>query len=197
MENTSVSARPGWFRIAGILFLLWNLFGCYMFWSQYSMTPEQIAALPAGQQQLWNTMPAWAWVVYGVAVVSGALGAILPARVALSGHAIEARVCAEDPKTFFPSPGKLERFRLPEETPELRIETGYREGMSVTPFYDSLLAKVIAHGATREEARLRLVEALRRVEIAGTKSNVPFLLRLLEAPGFVEGHVHTGFATAA
>ena len=77
MENTSVSARPGWFRIAGILFLLWNLFGCYMFWSQYSMTPGQIAALPAGQQQLWNTMPAWAWVVYGVAVVSGALGAIL------------------------------------------------------------------------------------------------------------------------
>ena len=77
MENVSVSARPGWFRIAGILFLLWNLFGCYMFWSQYSMTPEQIAALPAGQQQLWNAMPAWMWVVYGIAVFSGALGALM------------------------------------------------------------------------------------------------------------------------
>jgi hypothetical protein len=77
MENVSVSARPAWFRIAAIVFLLWNLFGCYMFWSQYSMTPEQIAALPAGQQQLWNAMPAWMWIVYGVAVVSGALGAVM------------------------------------------------------------------------------------------------------------------------
>ena len=77
MENVSVSTRPGWFRIAGILFLLWNLFGCYMFWSQHSMTPEQIAALPAGQQQVWNAMPAWMWVVYGVAVFSGALGALM------------------------------------------------------------------------------------------------------------------------
>jgi len=77
MENVSVSTRPGWFRIAGILFLLWNLFGCYMFWTQYSMTPEQIAALPAGQQQLWNAMPAWMWAVYGIAVVSGALGAVM------------------------------------------------------------------------------------------------------------------------
>ena len=77
MDNTPVSARPGWFRIAAIVFLLWNLFGCYMFWSQYSMTPEQIAALPAGQQQLWNAMPAWMWVVYGIAVFSGALGALM------------------------------------------------------------------------------------------------------------------------
>jgi hypothetical protein len=77
MEKVSASARPGWFRIAAIVFLLWNLFGCYMFWSQYSMTPEQIAALPAGQQQLWNAMPAWMWIVYGVAVVSGALGAVM------------------------------------------------------------------------------------------------------------------------
>ena len=125
------------------------------------------------------------------------LADILPRRVALQGHAIEARVCAEDPKTHFPSPGKLERFRLPEEARDLRVETGYREGMSVTPFYDSLLAKVIARGATREEARLRLIAALRGVEIGGTKSNVPFLLRLAEAPEFVNGRVHTSFATAA
>jgi acetyl-CoA carboxylase biotin carboxylase subunit len=125
------------------------------------------------------------------------LANILPDRVALQGHAIEARICAEDPKTHFPSPGRLERFHLPEEAPDLRVETGYREGMSVTPFYDSLLAKVIARGTTREEARLRLIAALRAIEIGGTKSNVPFLLRLAEAQGFVSGHVHTGFATAA
>jgi hypothetical protein len=77
MEKVSASARPGWFRIAAIVFLLWNLFGCYMFWTQYSMTPKQIAALPAGQQQLWNAMPAWMWIIYGVAVVSGALGAVM------------------------------------------------------------------------------------------------------------------------
>jgi hypothetical protein len=77
MENVSVSARPAWFRIAGILFLLWNLFGVYMFWTQYSMTPEQIAALPAPQQQLWNAMPGWMWAVYAVAVFSGALGAVM------------------------------------------------------------------------------------------------------------------------
>jgi acetyl-CoA carboxylase biotin carboxylase subunit len=122
---------------------------------------------------------------------------ILPRRVALKGHAIEARVCAEDPKTHFPSPGKLERFHLPEETTDLRVETGYREGMSVTPFYDSLLAKVIARGGTREDARLRLIAALQAIEIGGVKSNVPFLLRLAEAPVFVNGRVHTGFATEA
>ena len=77
MNDMSVSARPGWFRIAAIVFLLWNLFGIYMFWTQHSMTREQVAALPAGQQQLWNAMPMWMWVVYGIAVLSGALGALM------------------------------------------------------------------------------------------------------------------------
>ena len=71
------SARPAWFRIVAIVFLLWNLIGVYMCWTQYTMTPEQIAALTPGQQQLWNTMPAWMWVVYAVAVLSGALGALM------------------------------------------------------------------------------------------------------------------------
>lgn len=77
MSTLSVSARPGWFRIAAFLFLLWNLFGIYMFYSQYTMTPAQIAALTPAQQTLWNGMPAWMWVVYGVAVSSGALGALM------------------------------------------------------------------------------------------------------------------------
>jgi VanZ family protein len=89
MRNASpshASARPAWFRIVAIVFLLWNLIGVYMCWSQSTMTPGQIASLTPGQQQLWNTMPAWMWVVYAVAVVSGALGAlmlVLNKRVAL------------------------------------------------------------------------------------------------------------------
>ena len=76
-SSSVVSARPGWFRIVAILFLLWNLLGVYMFWSQYTMTPAQIAALTPEQQTLWNNMPSWMWLVYGVAVISGALGALM------------------------------------------------------------------------------------------------------------------------
>lgn len=77
MSTASVSPRPGWFRVAAILFLLWNLFGIFMFYSQYTMSPDQIAALPQAQQTLWNNMPSWMWIVYGVAVFSGALGALM------------------------------------------------------------------------------------------------------------------------
>lgn len=77
MNTASAAARPVWFRIVAVLFLLWNLFGIFMFWSQHSMTPAQIAALTPGQQQLWNTMPSWLWGVYAVAVFSGALASLL------------------------------------------------------------------------------------------------------------------------
>ena len=84
--NAMPSAAPGWFRVVAIVLLLWNLFGCFMFWTQYRMTPGQIAALTPGQQALWNGMPGWMWVIYAVAVLSGALGAlmlVLRRRVAL------------------------------------------------------------------------------------------------------------------
>ena len=112
---------------------------------------------------------------------------------ALRGHAIEARVYAEDPKTFYPSPGTLTRFRPPEGA-RLRIETGYAEGNMVTPFYDPLLAKVIAYDATRKGAIDQLRNAVAGFEIAGVKSNLPFIQRVLASPEFLTGEVNTGLA---
>ena len=122
------------------------------------------------------------------------LDRILPDTIEVSGHAIEARIYAEDPKKFLPSPGPLSRFRLPEATLACRIETGYAEGMTVTPHYDPLLAKIIAHGSDRTEAIARLTEALRTTTVEGVKTNIPFLLACLGSPAFGAGDVHTGLS---
>ena len=118
------------------------------------------------------------------------LAAVLPDRIEARGHAIEARVYAEDPKRFFPSPGPLTVFRPPSD-PDVRIETGYREGQTVTTHYDPLLAKVIVHAATRAEAIDRLAAALQAFEIAGVKHNIPALLGVLGFEPFKQGAVHT------
>jgi len=112
----------------------------------------------------------------------------------LSGHAVEARVYAEDPvKNFLPSPGKLLRLRPPEASKELRLETGVSEGDTVTPHYDPMIAKVVAHGSTRGEALTRLADALSHYEIAGVQANVAFLKRVAEHEAFKAGDVDTGF----
>jgi len=121
------------------------------------------------------------------------LAEILPARIAMDGHAIQARVYAEDPKRFFPSPGPLQLFRPPQGE-GIRVETGYREGQQVTAHYDPLLAKVIAHAPTRQAAIGRLVEALEAFEIQGVKNNVPALVAILRSDEFRSGGVHTGLA---
>ena len=119
------------------------------------------------------------------------LGAILPERIELKGHAIQARVYAEDPKRFFPSPGKLKIYRPPVD-PAVRVDTGYVEGRDVTPHYDPLLAKVIVHAPTREAAIGRLCEALAEFAIEGVKNNIPALLTILRSEPFRSGQVHTG-----
>jgi acetyl-CoA carboxylase biotin carboxylase subunit len=121
------------------------------------------------------------------------LTALLPESPAIDGHAIEARIYAEDPVRFFPSPGRLDVFRPPSGA---RVETGYREGQAVTPFYDPLLAKVIVHGATRHDAIRRLIAALNEFEIAGVKHNIPALITILECQEFAEGRAHTGLVEA-
>jgi hypothetical protein len=107
----SSASRPGWFRVVAVLFLLWNLLGVWMFYSQYTMSPDQLAALPEGQQTLWKNMPAWAWVAYGVAVVGGALGALMllmGKRVALPLFWVSlVAVLAQFSQVFFPG-GALE-----------------------------------------------------------------------------------------
>lgn len=109
------------------------------------------------------------------------------------GHAIECRLCAENPeRMFLPSPGKITRLVWP-EAPDLRIDSGVREGDTVTPFYDSLLAKIIVHGTDRAAAIAAMRTALEGVSIDGIVTNLAFLRNLLAHPAFVAGHTLTGF----
>ena len=119
------------------------------------------------------------------------LGDILPARIEIRGHAIQARVYAEDPKSFFPSPGRLTVFRPPQGE-GVRVDTGFAEGREITPHYDPMIAKVIVHAATREAATDRLIEALEAFEIQGLKNNIPAVLAILRSDQFRAGEVHTG-----
>jgi acetyl-CoA carboxylase biotin carboxylase subunit len=123
------------------------------------------------------------------------LGNCLPSRVAINGHAVEARVYAEDPDRFLPSPGPLTVFRPPRGD-GIRVETGYAEGGAVTPYYDPMIAKVIAWGRDRSEAIARLSDALNGFEIKGVKTNIPALLRVLGTADFRNGDIHTGFLGA-
>ncbi len=112
-------------------------------------------------------------------------------EIRLNGHAIEARLYAEDPQhDFLPSTGTLERLRLPET---VRVDSGVREGDAVTPFYDPMIAKVIAHAETREAAAAKLAHALEETQIAGLRTNTAFLIRALKHPDFVAGEIDTGF----
>ncbi|MEQ1907792.1 MAG: biotin carboxylase N-terminal domain-containing protein [Vicinamibacterales bacterium] len=109
------------------------------------------------------------------------------------GHAIEARIYAEDPSQgFIPQAGLLLLYREP-TMPGIRIDSGFREGDRVSVHYDALLAKVIATAETRDTAVARLVQALRRFPILGIRTNVPFLIRILESDTFRRGAVHTGW----
>lgn len=123
-----------------------------------------------------------------------ALSAVLPTSPVIQGHAIQARIYAEDPVRFLPSPGPLDVFRLAGGE-GIRIETGYAEGCTITPFYDPMIAKVIAHGANREQAIARLDAALANSRIEGVKTNIPLLRAILAFPDFRVGAVHTGLIT--
>ena len=128
-------------------------------------------------------------------------GVLQPTR---RGHSIEVRVYAEDPaKKFIPQPGKLEKVVWPEAADDLRVEAGVAEGLHVTPFYDPLIAKIVAHGSDRPAAIARLDRALAATTIdlvapTGNKAatNLAFLRKVLAAPAFAEGGYDTSFAEA-
>ena len=122
------------------------------------------------------------------------LAGILPQAPRAAGHAIQARVYAEDPKRFLPSPGTLRAFDPPSGE-GIRVETGYAAGRDVTPHYDPMIAKVIARADTRPAAIDKLLDALRAFRIEGPKHNIPALLAILDSEEFREGRVHTGLAT--
>ena len=112
-------------------------------------------------------------------------------QVRSDGHAIEARVYAEDPEHgFLPSTGRIMALELPDD---IRVDSGVEAGGEVTPFYDAMVAKLIAHGPTRQAALDRLIGALERTVIAGVRSNVRFLVNLCRADAFRRGTVDTGF----
>ena len=112
------------------------------------------------------------------------------------GHAIECRVYAEDPAGgFLPQAGRLRLYREP-SGPGIRVDSGVEEGADVPVQYDPMLAKLVALGETRDQAIDRAVAALRAFPILGVRTNVPFLINVLQHPAFRAGHVHTGFVDA-
>ena len=114
--------------------------------------------------------------------------------VVLRGHAVEARLYAENPaRGFLPATGRLSRLRTPPETAALRIDSGVREGDSVTMHYDPMIAKVIAWGEDRSVAVRRLAQGLASYRIAGLATNRDFLVRLLRHSAFAGGEIDTGF----
>ncbi|MGE0387573.1 MAG: biotin carboxylase N-terminal domain-containing protein [Gammaproteobacteria bacterium] len=114
--------------------------------------------------------------------------------IAIAGWAVEARICAEDPaRDFLPATGVLRHLRLPQAEPDVRVDTGVRDGDAVTAHYDSMVAKVIARGTDRRDALRRLADALRRTAVVGVGSNLEFLEAVLAHPQFQAGPVDTGF----
>jgi 3-methylcrotonyl-CoA carboxylase alpha subunit len=126
-----------------------------------------------------------------------AFGEKLPLKqdeIKLNGHAIEARVYAENPhKNFMPSVGRIRTWRTPEESDGLRIDAGYRQGDAVSPHYDAMLAKVIAWAPTRDAAIARLNRGLEDTDIRGIVTNIPFLSALVTHPKVRTNAVDTGF----
>ncbi|HLQ72272.1 MAG TPA: ATP-grasp domain-containing protein, partial [Bacillota bacterium] len=112
--------------------------------------------------------------------------------ISKKGHAIEARIYAEDPKTFFPSPGHITMFDSPEGE-HVRNEVTITEGMDVTPFYDPMIGKLVVNGSTRAEAISHLIEALDTYKIEGIKTNLPMLRNVASHSVFRSGDTTTAF----
>jgi 3-methylcrotonyl-CoA carboxylase alpha subunit len=120
--------------------------------------------------------------------------ALPPAPAAPRGHAIEARLYAEDPsRDFLPSIGHLLHLRLPQEAAGVRVDSGVRQGDDITPYYDPMIAKLIVHADTRGQAVRRLAAALEACEVAGVHSNLALLRAIAAHPDYAGGQVDTGF----
>ena len=130
-------------------------------------------------------------VEWQLLVAGGERLPLLQNDIVESGHAFEARLYAEDPLDFRPQTGRIAHLRFP--GPPARVDTGVREGDTVSIHYDPMIAKLIVHGRDRDEALGRLSAALAETEVGGLVTNQPFLARLAAHPGFAAGEVHTGF----
>jgi acetyl-CoA carboxylase biotin carboxylase subunit len=121
-----------------------------------------------------------------IRVASGAPLSFTQDDVQITGHAIECRINAEDPETFMPSPGRITDFHAAGGL-GVRVDSALYSGYRVPPNYDSLIAKLVVHGRTRNECLMRLRRALEEMVIGGVKTNTPLHSRLIAAPDFING----------
>ena len=112
--------------------------------------------------------------------------------IRFEGHALECRINAEDPVTFVPSPGTIRHFHPP-GGPGVRVDTFAHEGCVISPYYDSMIAKIMTHGRDRTEAVQRMRRCLEMMVVEGIKTNIPMHLRILDDPDFLAGRFDTSF----
>ncbi len=133
-------------------------------------------------------------VEWQLVVAAGGRLPLTQDELRIDGHAVEVRLYAEDPaRNFLPSTGTLIHLRLPEEGPHVRVDTGVRQGDTVTPFYDPMIAKVIVHDRDRASALRRMAALMASTEVVGVTTNAALLQALCAHPAFVGGEVDTGF----
>jgi 3-methylcrotonyl-CoA carboxylase alpha subunit len=133
-------------------------------------------------------------VEWQLVVAAGGKMPLAQDQVGIDGHAVEVRLYAEDPaRNFLPSTGTLVHLRLPEEGPHVRVDTGVRQGDTVTPFYDPMIAKVIVHDRDRVSAMRRMAVLMGETEVVGVTTNAALLKALCSHPAFVGGEIDTGF----
>jgi 3-methylcrotonyl-CoA carboxylase alpha subunit len=132
-------------------------------------------------------------VEWQLRVASGESLPLLQKDLSFKGHAIEARIYAEDPdREFLPATGRIVHLGLPETSSRVRIDTGVEAGAEITPWYDPMIAKLVVRGSSRASALARLRQALAEVEIAGVTTNVAFLRRVAESRAFASAELDTG-----
>lgn len=130
-------------------------------------------------------------VEWQLRVASGETLPLAQEDIRVDGWAFEARLYAEDTqKGFLPATGTLDHLKFAEGA--ARIESGVRQGDTITPFYDPMIAKIVVKGADRDAARLKMISALERTEVVGTTTNLAFLGALMAHEGFANGEIDTG-----
>ncbi|RKQ37586.1 acetyl-CoA carboxylase biotin carboxylase subunit [Oceanobacillus halophilus] len=127
-----------------------------------------------------------------IQIANGEDLSIQQADIKKSGHAIEVRIYAEDPVTFYPSPGLIQSMKVPEGE-NVRNETTVKDNYQVTPFYDPMIAKLIVKGPTREDAISLLNQSLEAYKVVGIRTNIPMLLKIINTKAFQHGKITTAF----
>jgi len=127
-----------------------------------------------------------------IRIAAGERLSLRQGEVTFNGHAIECRVNAEDPETFVPSPGVIHVFSVP-GGPGVRVETFAHSDCTISPYYDSMIAKIIVHGRDRQEAIARMRRTLEMTVIEGIRTTIPLHLRILNDPDFQAGKLSTSF----